>query len=110
MAIHQLHNRRHVYLARAQKCKQTQSSYYGSRKHARYDIAIMVVTKRFAWGECQNDTRYPHLLKRNKNNDPAKFYRFTGPARSAERRRKWTIACHRGDNFICSKDSYVCTL
>ena len=77
--IHQLHSRRHVYLARGQKCKQMQSSYYGSRKHARYNIAIMVVTKRCAWGECKNDTRYPHLLKNNQNNDPAKFYCFTGP-------------------------------
>ena len=53
-----------MHLARGQKCKQTQSSYgsrkYGSRKHARYNIAIMVVTKRCAWRECKNDTRYPH--------------------------------------------------
>ncbi len=68
----------------------------------------MVTTKRCAWGECKNDTRYPHLLKRNKNNDPVKFYHFPGPVHSAERRRKWIIACHRGDDFVCTKDSYVC--
>ena len=70
----------------------------------------MVATKRYAWGECKNDTRYPHLIKRNKNNDPVKFYHFPGPVRSAERRRKWIIACHRGDKFVCTKDSYVCSL
>ena len=89
----------HVYLARGQKCKQTQSSYYGSRKHARCNIATMVATKRCVWGKYKNDTRYPHLLKRNKNNDPIKFYHFPGPVRSAERTQKW-IACHRGDNVL----------
>ena len=72
-------------------------------------IEIMIATKRCAWGECKNDCRYPHLLKRNKNNDPVKFYHFPGAVRAAERRR-WIIACHRGDNFVCTKDSYVCGL
>ena len=37
-----------------------------------------------------------HLLERIKDNDPVKFNHFPGPVRSAERRRKWIIACHRG--------------
>ena len=38
-----------------------------------------------------------------------KFYHFPGPVRSAEKRRKWINACHRGDNFVRTKDSYVCS-
>ena len=68
----------------------------------------MVATKRCAWANVKMtlDT----LLKRNKNNDPVKFYHFPVAVRGAERQRTWIIACHGGDNFVCTKDSYVCGL
>ncbi|CAB4025454.1 hypothetical protein AC249_AIPGENE23928 [Paramuricea clavata] len=70
----------------------------------------MVATKRCAWGTCKNDSRYPHLMVKNKNDHPVYFYRFPAPKRSPKKRSRWITACHRGDNFICSKDSYICSL
>ena len=70
----------------------------------------MVTTKHCAWGTCKNDARLPHLLKRNSNNDNVFFVRFPGPKRQKEKRERWIKACHRGDVFICTKDSYVCSL
>ena len=71
------------------------------------------MVKRCAWGTCRNDSRFPHLQNKNKNGDPLKFFRFPAPKRwkeAAERRKRWIVACHRGDGFECKKDSYICSL
>ena len=39
-----------------------------------------------------------------------KFFHFPGAVRQNERRQKWIKACHRGDPFVCKKDSYICCL
>ena len=39
-----------------------------------------------------------------------KFYRFPSVAKEKEQREIWIRACRRGDGFICTKDSYVCSL
>ena len=70
----------------------------------------MVTTKRCAYGTCKNDSRYPESWKRNPNGDPVKFFHFPGAVRQNERRQKWIRACHRGDSFVCTKDSYICSL
>ena len=70
----------------------------------------MVSTKRCAWGTCRNDSRYPHLVVKNEKGDPVYFHRFPAPKRSPKKRLRWITACHRGDNFVCSKDSYICSL
>ena len=73
----------------------------------------MVATKRCAWGTCRNDSRYPHLLTKNEKGDEARFYRFPAPKRwkaSAEKRKRCIVACHRGDSFVCGRDSYICSL
>ena len=49
----------------------------------------MVATKICAWGTCKNDSRYPHLHKRYKNNDP---YHFPGLYDRQKGDIKWTIA------------------
>ena len=36
----------------------------------------MVTTKRCAWGTCSNDSRLPHLLKKNANGDEVFFFIF----------------------------------
>ena len=69
----------------------------------------MVVTKRCAWGTCKNDSRYPSRMVRNNNGDPVTFFHFPGEKRHPKRRKQWILAC-RGDNFVCSKDSYICSL
>ena len=58
----------------------------------------------------KNDSRYPELWKINPNGDPVKFFHFPGAVRQNERRQKWIKACHRGDSFVCTKDSYICCL
>ena len=73
----------------------------------------MVATKRCAWGTCRNDSRYPHLMTKNDKGDEVRFYHFPAPKRwkeSAEKRKRWIVACHRGDSFVCGKDSYICSL
>ena len=60
----------------------------------------MVSTKRCAWGTCRNDSRYPHLVVKNKKGDPVYFHRFPAPKRSPKKRLRWITACHRGDNFV----------
>ena len=47
---------------------------------------------------------------RNNNGDPVTFFHFPGERRHPERRKQWILACRRRDNFICSKDSYICSL
>lgn len=70
----------------------------------------MVTTKRCAYGTCRNDSRYPQSWKRNSNDDPVKFFHFPGAVRQNERRQRWITACHRGDSFVCTKDSYICSI
>lgn len=70
----------------------------------------MVTTKRCAYGTCKNDSRYPQRWERNSRGDSIQFYHFPGEKRQKERRQQWIVACHRGDSFVCTKDSYVCSL
>lgn len=70
----------------------------------------MVTTKRCAYGTCKNDSRYPERWKRNDRGDPVEFYHFPGEKRQKDKRQRWITACHRGDKFICSKDSYICSI
>ena len=73
-------------------------------------IFIMVATKRCAWGTCKNDTRYPERMQKNKCDDPVSFYHSPGPKRTEEKRKRWIEACQRGDSFVCTKDSYICSI
>ena len=70
----------------------------------------MVTTKRCAWGTCSNDSRLPHRLKRNSNGDEIFFLHFPGVKSHKEKRERWIRACHRGDRFVCTKHSYICSL
>ena len=70
----------------------------------------MVTTKRCAWGTCSNDSRLPHLLKKNANGDEVFFLHFPAAKYHGEKRRRWIQACHRGDGFVCTKYSYICSL
>ena len=70
----------------------------------------MVTTKRCAYGTCKNDSRYPEKWKRNPNGDPVEFFLFPGAVRQNEERQKLTKACHRGGSFVCTKDSYICSV
>ena len=38
------------------------------------------------------------------------FFHFPGAVRQNERRQRWITACHRGDSFVCTKDSYICSI
>ena len=81
--------------------------------HFDFSLYVENMVKRCAWGTCRNDSRFPHLQNKNKNGDPLKFFRFPAPKRwkeAAERRKRWIVACHRGDGFECKKDSYICSL
>jgi hypothetical protein len=49
-------------------------------------------------------------MVKNNNGDPVYFYRFPAPKRSPAKRMRWYTACHRGDKFVCTKDSYICSL
>ena len=73
-------------------------------------LNIMVTTKRRAYGTCKNDSRYLNPYVRNANGDPVKFFHFPGAVRQKERRQRWIRLCHRGDSFVCRKDSYVYSL
>ena len=68
-------------------------------------LNIMVTTKRCAYGTCKNDSRYPNSWVRNANGDPVKFFHFPGAVRQKERRQRWIRSCHRGDSFVCTKDT-----
>ena len=52
----------------------------------------------------------PKSWVRNAKSDPIKFFHFPGQVRESERRKKWIMACYRGDPFVCTKDSYICSL
>ena len=62
------------------------------------------MVKRCAWETCNTDSRYPERLVH------VKFHRFPSVAKKKEQREIWIRACRRGDGFICTKDSYVCSL
>ena len=48
--------------------------------------------------------------KRNPNGDSVKFFHFLGAVEQNERRQMWIKAYHRDDSFLCTKDSYICSL
>lgn len=76
-------------------------------------IFNMVASKHCAWGTFTNYSRYPHQMRKNEKGDDVHFYRFPAPRRwkaSAGKRKCWIVACHRGDDFVCRKDSYICSL
>ena len=69
------------------------------------------MVRRCAWGTCRNDERFPHLWKRSANGDGTFFIRFPSARYEGERRQRWIKACHPGDNFECTKNSYIgCSL
>ena len=70
----------------------------------------MVTTKKCSWGTCKSDSRYPDRLKRNSSGDKVFFLHFPGAKYHKEKRERWIRACHRGDGFVCTKDSYICSL
>ena len=70
----------------------------------------MVATKRCPYGTCRNDFQYPQSWKRNSDDHSFKFFRFPGAVRQNERRQRWITACHCGDSFVCTKDSYICSV
>jgi hypothetical protein len=70
----------------------------------------MVTTKKCAWGTCKSDSRYPDRLKRNSNGADIFFLHFPGAKYHSAKRERWIRACHRGDGFVCTKDSYICSL
>ena len=70
----------------------------------------MVTTKRCAWGTCSNDSRLPHRLERNSKGDEVFFLHFLAAKRDKQKRERWIRACHRGDGFVCTKHSYICSL
>ncbi|XP_046863672.1 uncharacterized protein LOC124457476 [Xenia sp. Carnegie-2017] len=70
----------------------------------------MVTTKRCAWGTCKSDSRYPDRLKRDASRSKVFFLHFPGEKYHSDERERWIRACHRGDRFVCTKDSYICSL
>jgi hypothetical protein len=70
----------------------------------------MATTKNCAYGECKNDSRYPERWERNRDKENIVFYHFPGPERQKDRRERWINACDREDIFVCTKDSYICSL
>ncbi len=70
----------------------------------------MVATKRYTWGTCKNDSRYPACMVTNANGDPIALIHLPGAKRNREKRERWIDACRPGDSFICTKDSYICSL
>ena len=68
------------------------------------------MVKRCAWGTCKSDSRYPERLIHAIKGTPVKFHHFPAESKDKERRETWIRACCRGDNFVCKKDSYICSL
>lgn len=66
------------------------------------------MVKRCAWGKCNTDSRYPERL--TKDGLPVTFHHFPSITKFKERREAWIRACCHADNFVCTKDSYVCSL
>ena len=107
-AIRDFNLQKHVFFHVVKFCKQMPNA----DNEQRYKFN-MVATKHCAWGTCRSDSRYPNLMQKNDKGDEARFYRFPAPKRwkqSAERRKFCIVVCHRGDSFVCGKDSYICSL
>ena len=58
-------------------------------------------------GTCRSDSRYPERLKKEDGTSVG-FHSFPKAKKYKERREMWIRACHRGDSFVCRKDSYIC--
>ena len=58
----------------------------------------------------RNDSQYPQSWKRNSNDYPVKVFHFPCAVRQNVRRRRWITARHRGDSFVCTMDSYICSI
>ena len=67
------------------------------------------MVKRCSWGTCNSDSLYPERLKLE-NDRTVKFHSFPAVKKYRERRKAWIRACSRGDGFVCTKDSYICSL
>ena len=68
------------------------------------------MVKRCAWGTCKSDSRYPERLFIKTEGITVKFHCFPSGKKHKERREAWIQACCRADDFICKKDSYICSL
>jgi hypothetical protein len=68
------------------------------------------MVKRCAWGTCNTDSRYPERLVNEVEGTTVTFHHFPTEIRDKERRKTWIRACCRKDGFVCTKDSYVCSL
>ena len=67
------------------------------------------MAKRCAWGTYNSDSRYLERLKRE-NGGTVNFISFANAKMHKERRKAWIRTCCCGDNFVCTKDSYICNL
>ena len=67
------------------------------------------MAKHCAWGTCNSDSRYPERLI-NSEGKCVQFYHFPSFKKEKIRREAWIRACCRGDNFVCTKHSYMCGL
>ena len=52
----------------------------------------------------------PDRLKRDSNGEEVFFLHFPGARYHSAKRERWIRACHRGDGFVSTKDSYICSL
>ena len=65
------------------------------------------IVKNCAWGTCNSDWRYPERLI-NSNGKSVKFYHFPSLEKEKLRRKAWIKPCCWGNNFVCTKHSYIC--
>ena len=64
-------------------------------------------------GNMQKRFKVPTLSKSKQKRRSCSVYSFPSGEKVeklAEKRQRWIVACHRGDTFVCSKDSYICSL
>ena len=59
---------------------------------------------------CNSDSRYPERLVNEVGGTTVTFHHFLTEIRDKEQRKTWIRACCRKDGFVCTKDSYVCSL
>ena len=67
------------------------------------------MAKHCAWGTCNSDSRCLERLI-NSEGKCVQFYHFPSFKKEKIRREAWIKACCRGDNFVCTKHSYICGL
>ena len=67
------------------------------------------MVKHCAWSTCNSDSCYPERLI-NSEGKCVQFYHFPSFKKEKMRREAWIRACCRGDNFVCTKHSYICGL